>query len=407
MAPNSAARSAEGIFQGVMYFFRSETIRCLYQITLKEEVDPGLLQAAQDAVLARTDYFRVQLVQEKRETFLAPNDRPCPVGRGSRLPEIPEETGGYLFHFSCEGNTVSFSWHHFIADGKGISRFLTQVLEEYCNRRYGAAFPCPPLASSPFYDPEELFARFPGCDVKNDMQGEVPSIAAEPMQRTMVRLDRESLIRRALGCGVKPFSCLTALLTLATGQYLDKQEVTYSYSADTRGDLGVPDAFYNCVASFQGRAEFGPEPRLEDFVQAVDARVKETLLPENKLGRMAEQMHWIYQVAQLKAPLRIKQRVFQMGEYLGGVPADFWISYLGCPFSPASPELMDYIEDFEVWVPPDGASMGVEAASINGQIILCIQDKTGRAGLAETLRSVMEQEGVRVLEAKDLILAPA
>ncbi len=53
-----------------------------------------------------------------------------------------------------------------------------------------------------------------------------------------------------------------------------------------------------------------------------------TLQPEAKLRQMAQQMSWVYKVDQQKAPLRIKQRVFQMGEYISGVSADFWLSYL-------------------------------------------------------------------------------
>ena len=90
---------------------------------------------------------------------------------------------------------------------------------------------------------------------------------------------------------------------------------------------------------------------------------------------MTEQMGWVYKVDQQKAPLRIKQRVFQMGEYIGGIISDFWLSYLGNPLMPATPELAQYTTDFGVWVPPDGASVGVEAASLNG---------SGRSGLRNT-----------------------
>lgn len=91
-----------------------------------------------------------------------------------------------------------------------------------------------------------------------------------------------------------------------------------------------------------------------------------------------------------------------MGEYISGVPADFWLSYLGNPLMPATPELEQYTKDFGVWVPPDSASMGVEAASLNGQIILCIHNKAPIPGLADALRNVFETEGVAVLEAVDL-----
>lgn len=398
-------RSSAYIFQGSMYFYRQQKICCRYQTTLQDEVDPDLLQAALDEVLARAEYFRQRLVWEKRDAYLEPNDQPCLVCQDSRMREMPEETNGYLFNVSCEGKVVYFDWHHFLADGRGIAPFLAQVLEGYCNRRYGAAFAGAPLITPPPYDEQALFERFPSCKDKNDQSEQVPPIAEGPLQRSMVRVDKESLVQRALACGVKPFSCLTAVLALAMRQYLGRDEISYSYSADTRDDIGAPGAPYNCVASFQGRAEFGPAPRLEDFVGEADRQIKENLAPERKLERMAQQMNWVHEVSKLKAPLKIKQRVFRMGEYMGGVPADFWISYLGNPLQPTSPALMDYIEDFEVWVPPDGASICVEAASVNGQIILCFQDKTQRSGLADAVRAALEQEQVRVIEARDLVPA--
>ena len=76
--------------------------------------------------------------------------------------------------------------------------------------------------------------------------------------------------------------------------------------------------------------------------------------------------------------------------------------YLGNPLMPATPELAQYTTDFGVWVPPDGASVGVEAASLNGKIILCIHNKAPNPGLADILRKTFENEGVAVLEAEDL-----
>ena len=78
------------------------------------------------------------------------------------------------------------------------------------------------------------------------------------------------------------------------------------------------------------------------------------------------------------------------------------MSYLGDPFIPPSPELTRYIEDFQTWVPADGASIGLEATSLHGVITLCIKNKVPRPGFAEALRAAFEAEGIRVLEAVEL-----
>ena len=386
-----------------MYFFRREKILCRYQFALKDAVEPALLQRALDAALAAVPYYRVQLVQEKRESFLEPNPNPCLVYPGSAQRDIPEQTNGYLFSVSCEGDTVYFDWYHFLADGNGVSPFLTRILEQYCNLRYGTAFANTPIVCSPAYDIEAMMAKYPAPTAdESTLQRDVVQTYEGRMRRTRVRLTKQSLVERAVENGVKPFTALAGLLSLALRGYLGKDEILYSYSTDTRREAGAPDALYNCVCSFQDNITLTGSTRLADIVPGMDAFVRRSLQPEVKLQRMAEQMNWVYKVDRQKAPLRIKQRVFQMGEYISGVPADFWLSYLGNPLMPAAPELQQYISDFNVWVPPDGGSMGVEASSLNGVITLCIENKAEMPGLAGMIRTAFEKEDITVLEAVDL-----
>ena len=386
-----------------MYFFRREKILCRYQFALKDAVEPALLQRALDAALAAVPYYRVQLVQEKRESFLEPNPNPCLVYPGSAQRDIPEQTNGYLFSVSCEGDTVYFDWYHFLADGNGVSPFLTRILEQYCNLRYGTAFANTPIVCSPAYDIEAMMAKYPAPTAdESTLQRDVVQTCEGRIRRTRVRLTKQSLVERAVENGVKPFTALAGLLSLALRGYLGKDEILYSYSTDTRREAGAPDALYNCVCSFQDNITLTGSTRLADIVPGMDAFVRRSLQPEAKLQRMAEQMNWVYKVDRQKAPLRIKQRVFQMGEYISGVPADFWLSYLGNPLMPAAPELQQYIRDFNVWVPPDGGSMGVEASSLNGVITLCIENKAEMPGLSAVIRTAFEKEGITVLEAVDL-----
>ena len=67
----AAQRSAEYVFQGIMYYFRREKVCPRYQFTLKDPVDPALLQQALDAALEAAPYYRVRLVWEKRRATTA------------------------------------------------------------------------------------------------------------------------------------------------------------------------------------------------------------------------------------------------------------------------------------------------------------------------------------------------
>ena len=222
------------------------------------------------------------------------------------------------------------------------------------------------------------------------------------MHRIRIRFAKKDLVAKGVQNGVKPFCALMGLLCIALGEYLGKEAIQYSYSADTRDAVNVPDALYNCVCSFQGGVDLPQGVRLEEFVQQMDSAVKDSLTAERKRRKMADQMGWVYLVDQQKAPLRIKQRVFQMGEYISGIPADFWFSYLGNPLMPNTPELAQYITDFGVWVPPEGGSLCVEASTLNGIITLCIENKAEMPGLAGMIRTAFEKEDITVLEAVDL-----
>ena len=390
------------VFQGIVYYYRENQVLCRYQASLRDPVDPVLLQEALDAARPLAEYYFCRVVWEKREAHLEPNDAPCRVRQGSVQPRIPEETEDYLFSLGWEGDTIYLDWFHFLADGRGGSPFFTLLLSLYCNLKYDAGFACGVLASDPPYDVEELLARYPESQVANDLQKDVLQISEGTPHFLRLRMDRQSLVDLAVREGVGPFSALMGLTCQAAQRYLEKDELIYSCAADTRAALGVPNALYNCIASFQLPLHLEPGTRLHGFVRQLDQDIRQSLTPERRLFRMAEQMGWVYQVFRQKAALKIKKRIFQMGEYISGFPADFWVSYIGSPLLPRSPELERYLTDFQTWVLPDGASLAMEVTSLHGVLTCCIENKVDRPGYLEALRSVLEQEGVRVLEAVQL-----
>lgn len=390
------------IFQGIVYYYRENQVFCRYQITLKDAVNSALLQRALDSVRPLAGYYFQKVVWEKRACHFEPNDAPCLVRLGSTQPNIPDETNDYQFALSCEGDTIYLDWFHFLADGRGGSPFMTLLMKEYCNLRYGTNFPCEKLVEVPFYDVDEILAQYPESQVENDMQKTVIDTFEGEPDRARVRLDKQSLVELALKNNVKPFSALTALLSKATRDYLGKETIQYSFAADTRDAIGRAGALYNCIASFQRPLVVADDSKFADYAPKVDADIREALQPENRRFRMAEQMGWVYKVYQQKAPLKIKKRIYQMGEYISGFPADFWVSYLGDPFLPADETLEGYIKDFQTWVLPDGASIGLEAMSLHGVITLCIENKARQPGYANAVRAALEAEGVKVLEAVEL-----
>ena len=74
------------------------------------------------------------------------------------------------------------------------------------------------------------------------MQREVVETCEEPMHRLRIRFAKKDLVAKGVQNGVKPFCALMGLLCIALGEYLGKDTIQYSYSADTRDAMGAPNA---------------------------------------------------------------------------------------------------------------------------------------------------------------------
>ena len=394
------------IFQGVMYYYRENTVLCRYALTWKDEVDPQLLQRTFDEARPLAGYFFQKVVWDKRDCRIEPNDAPFVVRIGHAQPDVLGDNNDYQLACSCEGNHIYFDWFHFLADGRGGSQLMTLVLKLYCNLRYGTHFACEPLTVEPPYDIEEILAQYPESYVTNDMQKDVTQTVEQTPRCIRLRLEKQSLLDAALPLGVKPFSALMAIFCEAGRDYFGRDDLVYNYSTDARKALGTPKALFNCVASFQRPVTVTAADSLKTLAGGVDADIKTNLTKDRQLFRLAEQMGWVYQVYRQRATLKIKKRVFQMGEYISGFPSDFWVSYQGDPFVPADPELEAYVTDLQTWVPADGATIGVECITLHGVITICIENKAGRPGYAAALRKAFETEGVKVLEAVELEKSP-
>ena len=321
----------------------------------------------------------------------------------SVMREMPEQTNGYFFAVHCAQNTVYFDWFHFIADGHGVSPFLTRILELYCNLRYGTAFANPPIPCSPAYDIAKLVEQYP-LQVMDEttMQREVVETCEEPMHRIRIRFAKRIWWPKVCRTASSPSAPLMGLLCIALGEYLGKDTIQYSYSADTRDAMGAPNARYNCVCSFQGGVDLPQGVRLEQLVQKMDSAVKDSLTAERKRRKMADQMGWVYKVDQQKAPCG---------------------SSSGCSRWASTSAASRQISGSAIWAIPScrqrrswsstppilacgcrrtEAPLCVEASTLNGVITLCIENKVPKAGLPEILRQVLEAEGILVLEARAL-----
>ena len=132
--------------------------------------------------------------------WLEPNTEPCLVYHGSTMRNIPEQTNGYLFCVSCEGDTIYFDWHHFLLDGHGVSPLFTSILEQYCNLRYGTAFAVQQIVCDPPYDMDAMLAEHPPVEGGSDaIQRDVVQTYEGTLRRTRVCLSKQEPCGKSTG----------------------------------------------------------------------------------------------------------------------------------------------------------------------------------------------------------------
>jgi hypothetical protein len=397
---------AEMVLPGYFYLLRETQNICVMTMTLRDPIDPTLVQQALDAVLARAPFFRVRLVWQGDVPTLEPNDAPCPVVTDGVPRTLPEQTNGYLFYFTVAGRELTCNYDHFLTDGRGIHRFLTQLLQEYCNRRYGTAFQGEALVSQERYPVERLREVYRANHIEGDLR-QSEQVEEREAVRRVYRTSKADWVALAQRCGAKPFSCMMAAFACAMrecGAVRSGDAVDYKYAMDARAAWDIPEALYNCVAIVPGEVTataHADENALAASAAQIDTRVRGVARDPDEARRLLSRVTgWAEEIMRQKAPFRVKRRIYQMGEAASRVHTDFWMSYLGNPFasSEAGGEatLARYVEDFTVWVPPDTARIAIEAVSLNGIVTFCVQDKLGEAGFDAAFRTVLKRENITI-----------
>ena len=92
-------------------------------VTLRETVDPELLQQALDMTLTRFPTYKVTIRKGLFWRYLEPNNRPGPfVQKDIKNPCMPmhfKSNNRYLIRVYYYGRRISFEAHHCLGDGTG------------------------------------------------------------------------------------------------------------------------------------------------------------------------------------------------------------------------------------------------------------------------------------------------
>ena len=145
-------------------------------VTLKDPVDPRMLEEAIRKAAVRYPYFAVRLERQGEAYVMEPNGRPFVLSpAGGTVTLGTEESNGHLFAFAWDGCRFYADASHFVTDGNGIFPFLKTILYYYVTDRYPDAALDPKkfaLAGDPVPEqeadddpyPEEPLPEHPVCE---------------------------------------------------------------------------------------------------------------------------------------------------------------------------------------------------------------------------------------------------
>ncbi len=116
-------------------------------VTLKEDVDPALLQQALDHTLKRIPLFAYRLRKGLFWHYFDRQDkgpRVEPDARNILMPLNLTQSQDFLFRVRHHKKRISVEIFHALADGSGATSFLLTLTAEYLFLRHGKRFPAKP-----------------------------------------------------------------------------------------------------------------------------------------------------------------------------------------------------------------------------------------------------------------------
>lgn len=329
------------INQGVSFLLTDEMTGIRLVASFVDPVDPEILQEAVNEVVAAADYYRIQMSVENDTVDITENLNPCLIYKGTGLRKIPSETNGYHFYVSYEEKTLCLTFDHFLTDGRGILRCMNELLKAYCRRRYDLPLNSIPLTFTGGFPHDELLSLYTRQRSQIHMPGHVAQ-KESGFTNTIVRLDKQDLIRYALSHEVKPFSALMYLIGRAVWSTLDEPHRSFSFPVDCRKRLGVDNALFNCVVVMNR----GFEADIDDpeLIKKVDAEVRQAMEPETAVRQMAVVQKTFSDLYYMNASSAAKKRVFQRTQRT--TSSNFMLSYMGSLLNGEERLMEPYLADY-------------------------------------------------------------
>ncbi len=257
----------EKVRAGQPYLYREKGLPSeVYEVRMNSEIDPSALRAAADMTMERYPYFKVRYEEHEGDFYAVDNQLPFEAYESEDfIPLGGAQNNYYLIGVTYHDRNIDISFHHGLADGRGVKSFVETLIYYYCRAAYGSCAESEGIltdkdemtiaeAAEPCGDKYDVdrsrLDKIEGVSRKGFTLPETRS-PKSAHRRYELKFSQQEFIRLCKSNGASPVVMLSVMMSRAIRElYPESNEVINSnFPVDARAALGVEGTYKNCVKS--------------------------------------------------------------------------------------------------------------------------------------------------------------
>ncbi len=335
----------EKVRAGQPYLYRENGLPSeVYEIRMNNEVDHSALSTALEETIERYPYFKVRYEEHDGDFYAVENDLPLEAFESEELiPLGGTENNYYLIGVTHHGKSINVSFHHGLADGRGVKSFVETLIYYYCRAAYGSSADrdgiltsTVPMTCAESTEPcgqkypvdRSSLKKIEGISRKGFT---LPETKAQKSahRRYELKFPQKDFIRLCKDNGASPIVMLSVMMSRAIRElYPESNEVINSnFPVDARAALGCENTYKNCVKSISlPYGEHELEMSTEELCRYYKSLMNEQRAPE----RCKDEFNKIITLLNAVSHLHSFKKKRMIMKFLDNLKLDtYLISYIG------------------------------------------------------------------------------
>lgn len=363
---------------------RRHTNTYRFTMTMKEEVDPDILQQAMDRIYRRfptiiagfrREFFRYRVVPVEKAPLVLPDP-------GVLLPMPREEIASCAHRIYYRGRDIAYEGFHAAADGHGAVACFSTLVAEYLRIRSDLKIPvCNPLRDlnedPPGHELEDSYLVHQEgrpMHLPSRYAYQLPGIYNEPRVYPCSRIyHTDKVLAAARSHGVSMTSLLSGILASAimdiqTRHTTDLQPVRIMVPVDLRRIFGSK-TLRNFILYTLPTMEPGDEKLpVRELLHRFQSQMKEQLDPHRLASIMAynvrAQANWLFRLV----PMSLKCAAMRIGyRFFGESNSSITLTNIGNVRLPD--EMAPHVESMQcILTPRAGSPYNCSVIALNGRL---------------------------------------